>query len=132
MFRGEEPLPNPPSAPGQGVVFLFNGLTFPFEGVVGTGAYRLAQNIRRAGVRAEINRPSAWPDAADHLLRRWPLEQGPVAVYGYRPVPVPCNVREAIHLFVSGAALIPVSALAPKRPDYETSASCRKALRHSG
>ncbi len=33
MLRGEEPLPNPPSAPGQGVVFLFNGLTFPFEGV---------------------------------------------------------------------------------------------------
>jgi pimeloyl-ACP methyl ester carboxylesterase len=83
---------------------------------------------------------------ADQLLRRSSEEQGPVAVYGYSygaqaalrfagrlgeagipvqtlvaleafgPIPVPCNVREAIHIFVSGAALIPVTALVPERP----------------
>jgi pimeloyl-ACP methyl ester carboxylesterase len=141
VFPGEDPVPNPPSLPGRGVVFLFNGLTLPFEGVAGTGAYRLAQNIRQAGVRAEINRPSAWSEVADTLLRHAPLEQGPVAVYGYSygaqaalhfarrlgqagvpvqtlvaleaysPVPVPCNVREAIHIYVSGAALVPVTPL---------------------
>ena len=39
-----------------------------------------------------------------------------MALEAYRPIPVPCNVREAIHLFVSGAALVPVTALAPERP----------------
>jgi pimeloyl-ACP methyl ester carboxylesterase len=143
---GEEPVPNPPSPPERGVVFLFNGLTFAFENVTGTGTHTLAQNIRRAGVRAEIDRPSAWRHAAENFVRHWTVQPRPVAVYGYsygahaalrfaerlgqagipvqtlvvleayRPIPVPCNVHEAIHLFVSNIGPIPVTALVPERP----------------
>ncbi len=146
VFPGEDIVPNPPPRPGQGVVVLFNGLTLPFEGVAGTGTYTIAQNIRRAGVRAEIDRPSGWQDLAERLLREPPAERGPVAVYGYsygaraalrfaerlgqagipiqtlvvleayEPVPVPCNVHEAVHFFISTIGPMSVTPLAPERP----------------
>ncbi len=128
------------------MVFLFNGLTMPFEGNAGTGTYTIAENIRRAGVRAEIDRPTAWQDAADAAVREWKARPLPIAVYGYSygaqaalrfarhlgesgipvqsvvvleaylPVPVPCNVREAVHFYVSDISRAQVSALTPERP----------------
>jgi pimeloyl-ACP methyl ester carboxylesterase len=145
LFPGEEAVPNRPTPPERGVVYLFNGLTFPFEHVSGTGTHALAQNIRRAGVRAEIDRPSGWQAAAEGFLGQSPPQPRPVAVYGYsygakaalrfaerlgqagipiqtlvvleavRPIPVPCNVREAIHLSVADILPVPVTALVPER-----------------
>ncbi|WP_209381672.1 alpha/beta hydrolase family protein [Pararoseomonas baculiformis] len=138
---------NPPVSRTKGIVFLFTGLTFSSEDSFGTGTHTLADNIRRLGVRAEINQPSTWESVADWVIADPGLRQVPLAVYGYsygaqaalrfterlaqasipvqtvvvleafRPVPVPCNVIKAIHLYLSDGSFSQATPIAPAQPE---------------
>ncbi len=141
---GEE-VPNPPLVPERGVVFLFNGATLSSEGTLGTGTHALAQDIRRRGVRAEVDRPGGWEAAAERVIADPAMRGAPIAVYGYSlgarsglslaerlgeagipvqtvlaleaygPGPVPCTVREALHLYLSDSVLSQATRIAPAR-----------------
>jgi hypothetical protein len=116
----EEAVPNPAVAPGDGLVVLFNGFTFFSEGNRGTGTYALAESIRRAGVRAEIDRPGGWEALAEAVIREPGLRGAPVAVYGYS-AGVPAAARFAERL---GAAGVPVQTLAALESWGEVSVPC--------
>ncbi|MFC7739186.1 hypothetical protein ACFQX4_26235 [Roseomonas sp. GCM10028921] len=124
-------------------MFLFTGMTFSGEESFGTGTHTLADNIRRLGIRAEISQPSGWETAADEVIADPSLRQVPLAVYGYsygaqaglrftqrlaqagipvqtvvvleafRPVPVPCNVTAAIHLYLSDGPFSGATPIVP-------------------
>jgi pimeloyl-ACP methyl ester carboxylesterase len=74
--------PQPAASPEAGRVVLFTGLNWSGESHRGTGTDALAQEIRRAGVPADLYRPGEWARAVDEVLRLEPRPAA-IAVYGY-------------------------------------------------
>ena len=118
---------NPPFSE-KGAVFLFAGLVYKGETMQNSGMYTLTQDIRAAGVRADVYNPAYWKEAADDIIARPDAKEIPIAVGGYSmgggaatrfaerlraagipiqtllvfeayyPADVACNVREAIDM----------------------------------
>lgn len=74
--------PQPAAPPEAGRVVLFTGLNWSGESHRATGTDALAQQVRRAGVPAEVFRPGEWEQAATRLLALSPRPAA-IAVYGY-------------------------------------------------
>ncbi|WP_442581870.1 thioesterase domain-containing protein [Mesorhizobium sp. ASY16-5R] len=137
-------LANPPLSE-KGVVYLFAGLTPTGDDMARSGMFSLTQYIRAAGVRADVYNPVNWREAADNFLAQPNRTETPVAVAGYslggnaatqfadrlqtagvpvqtllvfegyKPTPVPCNVRRAIDMYGSDGLFSLSSRLRPQK-----------------
>jgi pimeloyl-ACP methyl ester carboxylesterase len=137
-------LENPPISE-KGVVVLFAGLTPAGDSMANSGMYTLTQDIRTAGIRADVYNPSHWQKAADMILAQPDVAKVPVAVGGYSmgggaatrfaerlrgagivvqtllvfepyyPAPVACNVRQAIDMYGGAGSMNFSKRLQPSR-----------------
>lgn len=82
VVPGFQEVAQPAAPPDAGRVVLFTGLNWSGESHRATGTDALAQQIRRAGVPADVFRPGEWDRAATQLLALRPPPAA-IAVYGY-------------------------------------------------
>ena len=135
---------NPPFSK-NGAVYLFAGLVPKGDSMKNSGMYTLTQDIRAAGVRADIYNPAYWSAAADEIIAQPDAKTIPIAVGGYSmgggaatrfaerlraagipiqtllvfeayyPADVACNVREAIDMHGGAGSLNFARRLRPGR-----------------
>ena len=124
--------PAKPLAGGTPTVVAFSGWVKPGDTVHGSSVEHLVERLRASGWAAEIYDPATWPSVTDGLIKKG--VQGPVILVGYsmgagaststaawlaraglpvrkiviveawNPDPVPANVAEVVHYYVSGWA----------------------------
>ena len=134
-----------PQITEKGVVVLFAGLTPAGDTMANSGMFALTQDIRTAGIRADVYNPSHWQKAADMILAQPDVASVPIAVGGYSmgggaatrfaerlrsagivvqtllvfepyyPAPVACNVREAIDMYGGAGSFNFSKRLLPSR-----------------
>ncbi|MDR7036067.1 pimeloyl-ACP methyl ester carboxylesterase [Methylobacterium sp. BE186] len=124
--------PAQPPAGGVPTVVAFSGWVPPGDTVRGSSVERLVERLRASGWTAEIHDPATWPSVTGGLIEK--RVPGPIILVGYsmgagaststaawlaragipvrkiviveawNPDPVPTNVAEVVHYYVSGWA----------------------------